>query len=54
MRGINVRIMRAGAEGSRYILQWIASLPHSDAKLSFENNVFLNRLAKISVDEILQ
>jgi hypothetical protein len=52
MRGINVRIMRAGAEGSRYILQWI--LPHSDAKLSFENNVFLNRLAKISVDEILQ
>jgi hypothetical protein len=54
MRGINVGIMRAGVEGSSYILQWIASLPHSDAKLSFENNIFLNRLAKTGVDEILQ
>jgi hypothetical protein len=46
--------MRAGAEGSRYILRWIASLPHSDAKLSFENKVFLNRLTETGVDEILQ
>jgi hypothetical protein len=46
--------MRTGAEGSGYILRWIASLPHLAAKLFFENNVFLNRLAKTGADEILQ